>query len=299
MPADYADRYEHLNDEYGQLYSTAAQRLMTVSGISRGGVVIDVGAGSGFSTEILARGVGRWGHMLAIDPSVPMLERARERAYPCPITFHRGEAEEIQSIAEEEGFLGCDAVFSSFTYYYTSHDRPSLHRAVFDVLRPGGRWAFNLTKYLGEIRIAGDEYNGFGKIYVDQLKSTVARHGIDPGVRNDESSGQFTDTAWEAAKLHAAGFVDVEIEAWPLPLKPSQAFRFTLDGFYSHGSRVTFLPSLMNVPIGKRIALMQEALADCTEELDSHSAPHIANFVARRPGPHGGERKSLLPARPE
>ncbi|MEU5761186.1 class I SAM-dependent methyltransferase [Nocardia sp. NPDC047648] len=283
LPAGYAARYEHLNEEYGKLYSTSAERLMTISGISRGDVVIDLGAGSGFSTEILADRVGRRGHILAVDPSIPMLERARERAYPCPITFHRGEAESIHSIAEREGFLGCDAIFSSFTYYYTFHDRPSLHRAVFDVLRTGGRWAFNLTKYLGEIRIAGKEYNKFGEIYVDRLKSTVARHGIDPGIRNDESSGQFTDTAWEAAELQAAGFVDVEIEAWPLPLTPSQAFRFTLDGFYSHGSRVTFLPALMNVPIGKRIALMREALADCADELDSHSAPHIANVVARRP----------------
>ncbi|MEV4239706.1 class I SAM-dependent methyltransferase [Nocardia sp. NPDC050408] len=283
LSASYPAQYEHLNEKYGQLYSAAAERLTAVSGISSGGVVVDVGAGSGFSTEIIAQEVGRSGRVLAIDPSVPMLERARARSYPCPITFRKGEAEDIYTIAEEEGFLGCDEVLSSFTYYYTFLDRPSLHRAIYDVLKPGGKWAFNLTKYLGEMRIEGNEYNKFGKIYVNKLKSTVARRGIDPGVRNDEASGQFTDTAWEAAELHAAGFVDIEIEAWPLPLVPSEAFRFTLDGFYSHGSRVTFLPSLMNVPIGERIELMTEALTDCADELDSHSPPHIANFVARRP----------------
>ncbi|MEV6334070.1 class I SAM-dependent methyltransferase [Nocardia vinacea] len=283
LPADYPALYELLNDSYEHLYSAATERLAVISGISNGDAVVDVGSGSGLSTEIVAHTVGRSGHVLAIDPSIAMLKRARERVYSCPVTFHKGTAEDIYSISERGGFLGCDQILSSFTYYYTFRDRLSLHRSVYAVLKSGGKWVFNLTKYLGQMRIAGNEYNTFGEIYVDQLKSTVARYGIDPGVQNDETSGQFTDTDWEAAELQAAGFVDIEIEAWPLPLAPSEAFRFTLDGFYRHGSRVTFLPFLMNIPIDQRIELMQEALTACADELDSQPPPHIANFVARRP----------------
>ncbi|WP_159843882.1 class I SAM-dependent methyltransferase [Nocardia sp. CY41] len=283
LPAAYPAQYERLNESYGQVYTAAAERLVTVAGIGRGSTVVDVGAGSGFSAEIIARAIGRPGNLLAVDPSVAMLDRARERIYPCSIFFRAGRASDVHSIAASNGFSGCDAVLSSFTYYYTFHNRRSLHRAVHGILKPGGKWAFNLTKYLGALRIAGKVYNEFGDVYVDHLKSIAARHGIRHGDRNEEESDQFADTDWEVSELLAAGFTDIEVEAWALPMTPSAAFRFTLDGFYSHGSRVTFLPALMDLPIGNRIEIMREALTECSKELDSYPRPHIANLVAMRP----------------
>ncbi|BDT91799.1 MULTISPECIES: class I SAM-dependent methyltransferase [Nocardia] len=283
LPAAYPAQYERLNESYGQIYTAAAERLVTVARIRRGNTVVDVGAGSGFSTEIIARAIGRSGSLLAVDPSIPMLDRARERIYPCPIIFREGRASDVHSIAYSNGFSGCDAVLSSFTYYYTFHNRHSLHRAVHGVLKPGGKWAFNLTKYLGALKIAGNIYNRFGDVYVDHLKSIAVRHGIRHGDQNDEEFDQFADTDREVSELRAAGFTDIEVEAWALPMTPSAAFLLTLDGFYSHGSRVTFLPALMDVPIGKRIEIMREALSECSEELDSYPRPHIANLVAMRP----------------
>ncbi|MBF6468419.1 hypothetical protein IU427_25085 [Nocardia beijingensis] len=99
-------------------------------------------------------------------------------------------------------------------------------------------------------------------------------------------SGCVTYRLWSSTIepiIAIAGFTDIEVEAWALPMTPSAAFRFTLDGFYSHGSRVTFLPALMDVPIGNRIEIMREALTECSKELDSYPRPHIANLVAMRP----------------
>ncbi|WP_328400311.1 class I SAM-dependent methyltransferase [Nocardia sp. NBC_00403] len=283
LPVDYPDQYEGLNRRYSHIYKSAADHLVSLAVVEPGNLAIDVGAGTGISTESIAEAAGPSGRLLALEPSLPMLERASGKIFPCGVEWAQGGAEDLVESATDASFLDCDVILSSFTYYYTYQSRTNLHRAAYKILRPGGRWAFNLTKYLGEMKINGRWYNSFGKVYVDHLRSTLARHHIEPAEENAESSEQFTDTSWESQQLRTAGFDNVHIEAWQLPLSPSEAFRFTLDGFYRHGSMVTFLPSLMSIPIAERIELLDEALASCADELDSYEPPHIANFVAQRP----------------
>jgi hypothetical protein len=150
------------------------------------------------------------------------------------------------------------------------------------LLRPGGTWCFNLSRYLGTIKIGTTMYNDFEATYIASLSRVARRRGIKlPSVRVHESK-QFADTDWETRCIEAAGLQVDRVEAWPLPLLPSQAYEFTIDGFYAHGSRVTFAPEIMKVPLDVRTGMLKDALAECKKALDTQQRPHIANFVATR-----------------
>jgi hypothetical protein len=125
-------------------------------------------------------------------------------------------------------------------------------------------------------------YNDFEATYIASLSRVARRRGMKlPSVRVHESK-QFADTDWETRCIEAAGLQVDRVEAWPLPLLPSQAYEFTIDGFYAHGSRVTFAPEIMKVPLDVRTGMLKDALAECKKALDTQHRPHIANFVATR-----------------
>lgn len=55
------------------------ERVLRAVGVRRGAIVAEVGAGPGFWTLVLARRVGRRGHVFAIDPEPAALEALRRR----------------------------------------------------------------------------------------------------------------------------------------------------------------------------------------------------------------------------
>ena len=283
LPHGYAARYDRLDSDYRHIYKASAARLAELGRVQPGDSAIDIGAGTGISTQATWTAMKHRGRVLAVDPSSEMLTRALTKSDLKDVVFRRGTAENLVHVASEAGFgRDVDVVISSFTYYYMYEARSGLHRSVRSLLRPGGRWGFNLTKYLGELKIGGIVYNGFSSVYSAQLVSVARRHGITVVPNGDERSGQFFDTSLELDLLAEAGFGDASAEAWSLPLRPSEAYQFTIDGFYRYGSRVTFAPELMDVQIERRIEILLEALTECADALDNEPAPHIANFVAVR-----------------
>jgi ubiquinone/menaquinone biosynthesis C-methylase UbiE len=283
LPADYASRYQELNARYGHIYSVAAARLLTLAAVGHGNTVVDVGAGIGLSTAEALEATGGTGRVLAIDPSPLMLTAARAQQRLEAAEFQQGGAEELRDIAFAADLIGkTDTVMSSFTYYYTYESRSSLYAAIMQVLKPGGRWTFNLTRYLGAFEIEGRTYNQYSSTYMAALRRVARRHGLHLGAPGSAPQ-QFTSTSWELEALRNAGFANIRVEAWPLPLTPSQANRFTLDGFYRYGSRTAFAPELMNLELEHRIGILQETLAECEATIDAAEPPHVANFVALRP----------------
>ncbi len=129
-------RYQRLLDaQIGPLGREAMDRI----GVSAGEQVLDVGCGCGDTTIELAQRVRPGGHVLGIDLSTPMLERAKVRAESAAVdnvTFVRGDAESYRFPPEK-----FDVVYSRFGVMFFT-DPVAAFRNFVQASRPGARLSF-------------------------------------------------------------------------------------------------------------------------------------------------------------
>ena len=102
--------------------------------IKRGSIVLDLGCGTGYLTQVISEKVGAQGKVVAVDPDGERLKIARERNSASNIEY-------IQ--ADDQTFpLGqYDLVFSNIVIHWIS-DKRALFECVYANLKPGGRFAF-------------------------------------------------------------------------------------------------------------------------------------------------------------
>ena len=102
-----------------------------------GETVLDIGCGAGFDTLIAARQVGPAGHVIAVDMTPAMLEKAERGAAELDfhnVSFRQGFAEELPA---EDGVV--DVVISNGVINLCP-DKMAAMREVHRVLRPAGRF---------------------------------------------------------------------------------------------------------------------------------------------------------------
>ncbi|CAL9586932.1 methyltransferase domain-containing protein [Streptomyces sp. enrichment culture] len=128
------DRLTALNPGYRAELLRSARRLR----LPRDGAglhVLDLGCGTGASTEALLRAAPR-ARITAIDASAGMLRRARVKPWPRNVDFRHLTAEHA-AVAGEGPY---DAVFAAYLFRNVT-DPDRVLRVVRSLLRPGGRLA--------------------------------------------------------------------------------------------------------------------------------------------------------------
>jgi predicted methyltransferase len=117
--------------------------LLAFTGVRSGMRVLDMGAGGGYSTELLARAVGAGGTVYAQD-SPGVSPRAKERF------DERAKTPAMRNVARvlrdydgpvPPGVRDLDLITFFFAYHDTafmSVDRVKMNRALFEALKPGG-----------------------------------------------------------------------------------------------------------------------------------------------------------------
>jgi SAM-dependent methyltransferase len=151
--------------------------------------VLDLGSGGGIDVLLSAKRVGPTGQVYGLDMTDEMLALARENQRQAGVTnveFLKGTIEQIPLPDNSVDVIISNCVIN------LSNDKDAVLREAFRVLKPGGRFAVSDVVVRGEVP-------------ADVRRSMELWVGCIAGALEE------TDYA---SKLRAAGFDDVDVEAW-------------------------------------------------------------------------------------
>jgi ubiquinone/menaquinone biosynthesis C-methylase UbiE len=120
------------------IYRLASEELARAARVDAAALVIDLACGTGATSEVILGRLPPAGRILAVDASAAMLAVARERLTDRTIRWVHARAEDLADHVAEPA----DAVLCNSAIWQT--DMPAAFAAVRRVLRPGGRFAFNI-----------------------------------------------------------------------------------------------------------------------------------------------------------
>src|SRR6202521_3513286 len=118
-------------------------KLLAFTGVKSGMKVLDMGAGAGYSTELMARAVGPEGHVYAQE-SAAVMERVKDKfdtraQQPAMKNVVHVIRNYDDPIPPDVG--GLDLITFFFAYHdvtYMSVDRAEMNKKMFAALKPGG-----------------------------------------------------------------------------------------------------------------------------------------------------------------
>lgn len=165
-----------------------------------GQTVLDLGSGGGIDVLLSAQRVGPSGKAYGLDMTDEMLALARENQRKAGVTnveFLKGT---IESIPLPDRSV--DVIISNCVINLSS-DKDAVLREAFRVLKPGGRFAVSDVVVRGEV-------------------PADVRHSMELWIGCIAGALEEADYA---ARLRAAGFVDVDVEPWRIyALEDARAF---------------------------------------------------------------------------
>jgi SAM-dependent methyltransferase len=164
----------------------------------RTGTLLETAAGTGIVTEALAKtllGVT----IVATDLNQPMLDHAGTKPALSRVQFRQADA--LQLPFDDQSF---DSVVCQFGVMFFP-DRPAAFREAHRVLKPGGRFLFNVRESAAENPIIVATLAGLSRRYPDHgswfMERTPCGYRDPDIIRSDLASGGFADCRIETVRL--------------------------------------------------------------------------------------------------
>jgi ubiquinone/menaquinone biosynthesis C-methylase UbiE len=200
------------NPGYHAHLATAAEALLELAPARHPLRLLDLGCGSGASTQALVRAAERSGRdavVTGVDASSGMLDEARAKSWPDGVRFAHGLAQDLQARREEFGLQsGVDGVLAAYLFRNVS-ERDDVLRDVRNLLEPGG--VLVVQEYsVAHSRAADLVWSLVCWSVVIPLSWLTSRQTrlyryLWSSVRGFDAVQTFVD------RLYAGGFVDVEV----------------------------------------------------------------------------------------
>ncbi len=152
-----------------------------VATLKEGETVLDLGSGAGFDCFLAAAKVGSSGHVIGVDMTPEMIDKARENAEKTGIKNVEFRLGEIENLPLADNTV--DVAISNCVINLSA-DKPKVFQEIYRVLKPGGRISIadiTLTKALPEkIRKNIEAYVGCvrGAVLIDEYKKIVKASGL-------------------------------------------------------------------------------------------------------------------------
>jgi SAM-dependent methyltransferase len=159
------------------------------------GRLLEIAAGTGIVTRALVRHLGADTAILATDLNQPMLDFADAQTAAANVTFRKADA--LSLPYDDSSF---DVVVCQFGVMFFP-DRPAAYREARRVLKPGGRFLFNVWDRLAENEFADVVSHAVAALFPDN----------PPGFLGRTPYGYFDTVAIRGA-LGEAGFRRTEVE---------------------------------------------------------------------------------------
>jgi SAM-dependent methyltransferase len=160
---------------------------VTLASLQPGQTVLDLGSGGGIDCFLAAQQVGPSGHVIGVDMTPDMIDKARANAAKMDATnveFRLGEIEHLPVADETVEVVISNCVIN------LSPDKPQVFREAYRVLKPGGRLA--VSDIVTRVPLPAEIPQHLGSWAACVAGAWVERDYV--------------------AAIEAAGFVDVKIE---------------------------------------------------------------------------------------
>ncbi len=232
LEAETARRYR-LFAQQTTMYQELSHLIVDLADLEPGMTVLDLGCGTGVTTQAVLARLGERGHVYALDLSAAMLEVARAQLPSAQVTFVQSDAGDFTgSIPAPVDRVVCSSVFWQFRH------KPAVMAELGRVLKPDGLFVFNapepyfIFKHIPRSRkvgllfeqLAAERY-GVGRQDMRTIAVFLNNHGFELAktkmlerVRPGEESYLFMQlpvaTAWMEPPLGYQTRLELLEEAW-------------------------------------------------------------------------------------
>ncbi len=252
-------------DRFAQhpFYLEVNRRLVALTGLHKGQIVVDLGAGTGAVTRLLAEEVASQptAEVIAIEPSESAIEVARrnlENIKGAVVRFVQGGAEKLSQFVKGpvDAIFFCNAI-------HLVHEKDLVLQEIRKTLREEGTFSFNTSFYDGAEPPESEQF--YRKWMMRALRALRSNYGILPDKTRVEARTRLT--AEDYRKL-------LEENGFKIRNKEVVTVNMPLSGFEAISEYSLWIEGVLpGVPLEAGRAALIEGAREAFLELGLESSP--------------------------